>query len=114
MAFDEILAGRIQDSLEQRSVNYHAKKMMGGICFMVNEKMCIGIVKSELMCRIDPEQENNLLKKPGVRPMDFTGRPMKGYLFIHPSVIDQEQDLIFWIQTCLDFNPRAKASKKRI
>lgn len=113
MAFDENLAERIQVSLDQRSINYQAKKMMGGLCFMVNEKMCIGIVKNELMCRVDPEDENPLLKKPGVRPMDFTGKPMKGYLFVHPSVIDKEQDLNFWIQTCLDFNPKAKSSKKR-
>lgn len=113
MAFDEILAGRIQVSLEQRSINYEAKKMMGGLCFMINEKMCIGIIKDKLMCRIDPELEYNYLKKSGVRPMDFTGKPMKGYLFVDSTAIDKEQDLIFWIQACLDFNPKAKSSKKR-
>lgn len=113
MAYDESLAERIQISLNQRSVNYLAKKMMGGLCFMVNDKMCIGIVKNELMCRVDPEQEPILLKKSGVRPMDFTGKPMKGYLFVHPSAIDHDKELGFWIQTCLDFNPKAKASKKR-
>ena len=45
--------------------------------------------------------------------MDFTGRPMKGYLFVHPSVIDRDQDLAYWIQACLEFNPKAKASKKK-
>lgn len=113
MAFDELLARRIHHELEQRSISYHDKKMMGGLCFMINDKMCIGIVKNELMCRIDPDEESNYLKKKGVRPMDFTGRPMKGYLFVHPSVIDRDQDLAYWIQACLEFNPKAKASKKK-
>jgi len=88
-------------------------KMMGGLCFMVDDKMCIGIVKESLMARIDPEEEDDLLTKEGSKPMDFTGRPMKGYLFIEPEGVDMDEDLDFWVEKCLDFNPKAKSSKKK-
>ncbi len=88
-------------------------KMMGGLCFMVDDKMCIGIVKESLMARIDPEEEDDLLSKEGSKPMDFTGRPMKGYLFIEPEGVDMDEDLDFWVEKCLDFNPKAKSSKKK-
>jgi len=88
-------------------------KMMGGLCFMVDDKMCIGIVKESLMARIDPEEEDDLLSKEGSKPMDFTGRPMKGYLFIESEGVDMDEDLDFWVEKCLDFNPKAKSSKKK-
>ena len=88
-------------------------KMMGGLCFMVDDKLCIGIVKESLMARIDPEEEDDLLTKEGSKPMDFTGRPMKGYLFIESEGVDMDEDLDFWVEKCLDFNPKAKSSKKK-
>ena len=80
---------------------------------MVDDKLCIGIVKESLMARIDPEEEDDLLTKEGSKPMDFTGRPMKGYLFIEPEGVDMDEDLDFWVEKCLDFNPKAKSSKKK-
>jgi len=93
--------------------------MMGGLCFMVNDKMCCGIhfdKKREidlLMARIGEAASPKALEKEGCLPMDFTGRPMKGYVFVTPEGVDMEEDLDYWIQLCLDFNPLAKASKKR-
>ena len=61
------------------------KEMMGGLTFMVNDKMCIGIIKDEMMCRIAPEMQDTALGKKGCRIKDFTGRPMKGYIMVEDS-----------------------------
>ncbi len=65
------------------------------------------------MARIDPDIYENVLSKKGCREMDFTGRPMKGYVFVSAEGIDKDKDLENWIQFCLDFNPKAKSSKKK-
>ena len=113
MAYDEHLADRVRQILQEKRVDYIDKKMMGGLCFMVDDKMCVGIVKDSLMARIGPEKYEAALAEEDVDPMDFTGRPMKGYVFIRPDAVDAEKELDKWIQLCLDFNPVAKSSKKR-
>jgi TfoX/Sxy family transcriptional regulator of competence genes len=113
MAYDEFLADRINNILNEKRVPFEAKKMMGGLCFMVDGKMCCGIVKNELMARIGTDAYEEALKKEFCNEMNFTGRPMKGYVFITPEGIDNEADLTYWVQLCLDFNPIAKASKKK-
>ena len=113
MAYDEYLADRIRSVLDEKKVNYEEKKMMGGLTFMVNDKMCLGIVKEDMMARIDPDvYEESLLKK-GCKEMKFTGRPMKGFVFIEPHGIDSEEELLYWIRLALEFNPKAKSSKKK-
>jgi TfoX/Sxy family transcriptional regulator of competence genes len=114
MAYDEHLANRIDSVLKSKKVRFEAKKMMGGLCYMVNDKMAVGVVKDSLMIRIDPELMESSLKKPGVRHMDFTGKILKGFLLVDPIGIDMDDDLEYWIQLCLDFNPRAKSSKKSV
>lgn len=111
--YDEHLEDRISSILNQKKVKYQKKKMMGGLTFMVDDKMCIGIVKNELMARIGPNVYEEVLKKDGCKEMKFTGRPMEGYVFVEPNVIDLDDDLEYWIQLCLDYNPLAKSSKKR-
>lgn len=113
MAYDDLLADRIAAVLKEKQVTYEEKKMMGGLCYMVDDKMCLGIVKDNLMARIDPEVYQEALKKSGCREMDFTGRAMKGYVFVEPDGTDMETDLEYWVQLCLDFNPKAKSSKKK-
>ena len=113
MAYDEYLEERITRILETKNIRFEPKKMMGGLCYMVDDKMCVGIVKDSLMARIDPEKYNVALKRSGAKEMDFTGRPMKGFIFIEPSGIDQEEDLEYWVDLCLEFNPKAKSSKKK-
>jgi TfoX/Sxy family transcriptional regulator of competence genes len=112
MAYDEHLAERISKTLKDKRVKFEAKNMMGGLCYLINDKMAVGIVKDALMARIDPDIYEASLKRNGCRPMDFTGRPMKGYVFVDPGAIDMDSDLEYWIQLCLDFNPKAKSSKK--
>ncbi len=111
MAYNEKLAYRIRKALAEIK-NVDEKEMMGGLTFMVNDKMCIGIIKDEMMCRIDPELQETALKKTGCRLMDFTGRPMKGYVMVNENGIKSKKEFEYWINLCLDFNKRAKSSKK--
>lgn len=113
MAYDEFLADRIRDALHERKVSFEERKMMGGLCYMVDDKMCIGVVKNNLMARIDPEVYDEALSRAGCKEMDFTGRPMKGFVFVEPQGTDMDEDLDYWLELCLDFNPRAKSSKKK-
>jgi len=112
MAYDEFLADRVRVVLKQKRVVHNEKNMMGGLTFMVDNKMCIGVIKSKLMARIDPEIYEQALTKKGCREMDFTGRPMKGFVFIEPEGVDMESDLEYWVQLSLDFNPKAKSGKQ--
>jgi hypothetical protein len=112
MAYDDHLAERITQNLNNKGISFEEKKMFGGWCAMVQNKMCVGIVGKDLMVRIDPEDYLNFLKMDHVRPMDFNGRPMKGYLFVNNYGIDEESALTFWIEECLKYNPKAKSSKK--
>ncbi len=113
MAYDEILANRIRSVLDQKGVVFEEKKMFGGLCILVDDKMCMGIIKTELMARIGEEAEASVQNKTGVRPMDFTGKKMKGFTYVDQIGLDREEDLEFWIDLCLEFNPIAKSSKKK-
>ena len=111
MTYDEKLAGRVREMLSGKKVE--EKKMMGGLTFMVNGKMCVGILKDDLMARINPEVYETALKKTGCREMNFTGKPIKGFVFINPKGTEKKQDLKYWINLALDFNKIAKTSRKR-
>lgn len=113
MAYDEFLADRIRTQLNGMSVFYDEKKMFGGITFMVDEKMCVGIVKEDLMIRIDPLEEETLKAIDGVREMDFNGRPMKGFLYVEPEAIDHDEELLYFITKALEYNPKAPKSVKK-
>ncbi len=113
MAYDEYLADRIRAYLENKKISFDEMKMMGGLCYMVDDKMCVGVVNSNLMARIDPEVYEKALTRPECREMNFTGRSMKGFVFVEPEGIDLDDDLDYWVQLCLDFNPKAKSSKKK-
>ncbi len=119
MAFDEYLADRIKNVFHEKRISFEARKMMGGLCFMVDNKMCCGIHidkksgDSLLMARIGEEEYNNEIDKECCLPMDFTGRPMRGYIFITPDGFDLEDDLAYWIQLCINFNPLAKSSARK-
>lgn len=119
MAYDEYLAERITRYFEESKADFYAKKMMGGLCFMVNDKMACGIhfdKKKEtdlLMARIGEEAHDKHITKKGCHPMDFTGRPMRGYVFVTPDAFDTDDELAYWLNLCMAFNPFAKMSKKR-
>lgn len=111
MAYNEKLADRIRHSLAAIP-GVEEKKMMGGLTFMVNGKMCLGVVGDELMCRIDHDIYEAALTKKGCREMDFTGKPMKGYVFVGEEGMKSSKDLGYWVDLALAFNKKAKASKK--
>lgn len=113
MGYNEFLADRVSQFFVEKSIPFEAKKMMGGLCYMVDNKMCVGIIKEEIMARIDPEVYEESLQKEGCKEMNFTGRAMKGFVFLTDDATDLEVDLYYWLQLALDFNPKAKASKKR-
>ena len=87
--------------------------MMGGLCFMVDDKMCVGVEKARLMVRIDPEVHEKALGMKGAAPMDFTGRPMRGFVFVDAKAVASDPDLDKWLDLALEFNPRAKSSKTK-
>ena len=109
MAFSEYLAERVRTRLSHAGV-VEEKKMMGGLIFMVNGKMCIGVdIDKErnadrLMVRVGKLPYQQLLEKEGSRQMDFTGKPMRGFLFIDPEGFDSDEDLDFWVSKALEFN----------
>lgn len=113
MAYNEALADRVKQILESRKIKYTEKRMFGGLCFLVDDKMLMGVEKERLMVRIDQEDEPKALKKKGAKPMDFTGRIMKGFLFVDDKALDMDNDLEYWVNLCLKYNPKAKASKKK-
>lgn len=113
MTPNDYIGERVALALREKGVVFNEKKMMGGICFMVNDKMCMGTIKGLLMARIDPDIYEKALKKKGCREMDFTGKPMRGYVFVEPEGIDNDSDLMYWVNLCLEFNPKAKSSKKK-
>lgn len=113
MAYDTYLEERMTRIMISKKVGFEAKKMMGGLCYMVDDKMCFGIVGDQMMARINPEIYQDCLKKEGCSEMNFTGRALKGFVYINPEVIDKEDDLEEWIRLCLEFNPLAKSSKKK-
>lgn len=112
MAYNENLADRIRESLENIP-GVSEKLMFGGVCFMVNNKMCVGVVKDEMMCRINPLMDEIVLEMNGCRAMDFTGKRMKGYVFVGDEGMKTKKDFEYWISLCLEFNSLAKASKKK-
>ncbi|MBK8983242.1 MAG: TfoX/Sxy family protein [Ignavibacteria bacterium] len=112
MAYDEKAADRVREIISLSHQNIEEKKMFGGLCFMVNDKMCIGVEKDRLMVRLDPEKYDEALKKEGCRPMDFTGKVMKGFVFVDTDALKTKKHLQYWIDLALEYNKIAKSSKK--
>lgn len=112
MASDEILLLLVREAL-MKVPKVEEKKMFRGICFMVNGKMCVTVGKDELMCRFDPLQQDNVLAKKGTREMVMKGKVLNGYVYIGPEGWKIKEDFDYWIKLALEFNKKAKASKKK-
>src|SRR5262245_30858144 len=102
MAYDENLAKRVRGALAKRR-DVVERKMFGGVAFMVRGHMSCGIVGETLMVRIDPGRESAMLQERGARPMDFTGRPMRGFLYIDPAGVAGSAALRKWVGRAVDF-----------
>lgn len=113
MAYDDKLAGRVAAVLTEQGTAFDTMRMMGGLCYMVDDKMRIGIKKDQLMARVGPDAYEECLEQQYCRPMHFTGRPLKGFVYVDLPGFRTRKQLTTWVQRALDFNPLAKASKKR-
>lgn len=113
MPYDEALAERIGRLLKAKRVKHETKRMMGGLTFMVRGKMCVGVEKDRLMARIDPDEYEHALKQKGCKPMDLTGRPMRGFVFVEPDALRTDAQLAKWLDLALDYNPRAPQSRRK-
>ena len=102
MAYDQALADRIRNAVRGRA-GITEKEMFGGIAFLLDEKMFVGIVKDDLMVRVGPEAHAAALEEPHVRPMDFTGRPMKGYLYVALEGTRTQASVTAWVERAATF-----------
>ena len=102
MAYDELLADRIRSVLESES-GISEKKMFGGLAFLAGGHMAVGVLGKVLMARVGPERYPEALSRSQVRVMDFTGKPMKGYVFVDPPGIQSDADLSHWVSSCIGF-----------
>jgi len=102
MSYDEGLAERIREVLEDRS-DVSEKKMFGGLAFLLRGKMCVGVVGDELMVRVGPDAYREAVRRPHARRMDFTGRPMKGFVYVGCEGIESDAELRRWVTRGVDF-----------
>ena len=113
MSFNEKLADRVREIIAIHHSNVEEKKMFGGLCFMVNDKMCVGVETNRMMVRFDPEITDEVMEKEGCTPIDFTGKVMKGYAFVDIEALNTKKKLEYWINLALDYNKIAKASRPK-
>lgn len=118
MAYDESTILRIRTIFTDKGISFIEKKMFSGICFMVGDKMCTGTHidkksgQNYLLCRISENDYEKSIGRDDCIPMDFSGKSMKGFIFVLEKGFQSDTDLAHWLQLCLDFNPLAKKSKK--
>jgi TfoX/Sxy family transcriptional regulator of competence genes len=117
MSFDERTAERVRRLLSTRG-DVVEKRMFGGLCFMVSGSMCCGLTKTALMVRVGRDAYDEVLARPHARPMDFTGRPLIGMVFVEPKGYETDEALAEWVQRAVDFTStlparRSKAPRKK-
>jgi TfoX/Sxy family transcriptional regulator of competence genes len=112
MAYDLGLAQRIRDALQSR-LNITERAMFGGLAFLVDGKMFVGVQGSTLMARVGPERHEDALTVPNVRPMDFTGRPMKGYVYVDSPGLAEDKNLKAWVHWCVSYVAALPARKSK-
>ena len=113
MAYNEKLADRVRELISVSHKNIEEKKMFGGLCFMVNHKMCIGVEAERLMVRLDPNKFDEAMEKEGCKQMDFTGKVMKGFVFVDINALTTKKKLDYWVSLALEYNKIAKPSRKK-
>ena len=112
MPYDQALVERVREALKD-TPDISERKMFGGIAFMRGDSMFVGVNKDDLMARVGPDQHDEALARPGARPMDFTGRPMKGFLFVAPEGLASDAQLKAWIDDCLGYVASLPAKKPK-
>lgn len=112
MSYDEGLAERIREQFQDR-IDVDEKRMFGGLCFMVSNHTCCGIVQETLMARVGPDNYEKCLARKYVKEMDFTGKAMKGMVYVSPEGIESDSNLAEWISICTSFVESLPAKKPK-
>jgi TfoX/Sxy family transcriptional regulator of competence genes len=113
MAYDEKMADRVRELIAARTINVIEKRMFGGLCFMVDDKICVAVKSDKMLARLAPDVYEDALEQPGVTMMVKKSGPiMKGYIYIDYDQLGTQKQLAHWVNLALDFNPLAKSSKK--
>jgi hypothetical protein len=102
MAYDEVLADRIHDMLNKQP-GLVEKKMFGGIAFLIQGNLAVGVHKDMLMVRIGPDAYDETMKYPHTRPFDITGSAMKGWVLVEPDGISSDSELKDWVESGVNF-----------
>jgi hypothetical protein len=114
MAYEEALAARVRSALLRAGVADAGEiRMFGGLCFTVAGHMCCGVTGSDLMVRVGPDQHSAALARPHARPMDFTGRPLRGFVFVAPEGTRRSDQVARWIGLALTFTASLPAKRSR-
>ena len=114
MAYSTKLANRIRAHLASMpKISVEEKEMFSGLAFLVNGKMCINVSDDDMMCRFDPEREVEVADRVGFQPMIMRGRQLKGYCYVSEDGYKSKINFEYWLNLCLDYNDKAKASKKK-
>lgn len=113
MPLNEKLINRVRELIAAAENNVEEKKMFSGLCFMVNDKMCVCVSGDSIMVRLHPAAFAAALEQEGASPMLRNGKAIKGYVFVQENVLDTKKQLAYWVNLALDFNRFAKSSKKK-
>jgi hypothetical protein len=111
MAFDETLAARIRDALARKR-GVEEKKMFGGVGYLLNGNLLVGVWKESLIVRLGPDDGDEALKEPHVREFDITGRAMKGWVLVGPEGVEDDEKLTDWIGRATRFVGTLPAKEK--
>lgn len=112
MAYNEQLANRVRELIAERTTNVEERKMFGGLCFLVDDKICVAVKKDKMLARVAPEIYEAAIEEDGCTPMSKSGTNMTGYLYVDEAYLNTPKQLAHWVNLALDFNPKAKSSKK--
>jgi TfoX/Sxy family transcriptional regulator of competence genes len=112
VTYNEELAERVREALADRT-DVEEKKMFGGLSFMVGGQMCCGVLKNDLIVRIEPTDSATLVAEAHVRPFDFSGRPMQGMVYVDVRALSDPEVLRTWIQRGTDYVAAHPATAKR-
>jgi TfoX/Sxy family transcriptional regulator of competence genes len=113
MVYDEKLADRIREMISMTHKKVTEKSMFGCLCFMVNNKVCVGVRKDRMLVKLDRTRYDEMMEMEGCGPMDFKGRPMKGLVLVDAGVLSTKKKLEYWINIALEYNKEAKSLKEK-
>ena len=113
MAYNELLAERMRGKLAAMRTKFVEKRMFGGVAFMVKDRMCVGITKNDLMVRVTDARYEKALKMPHAREMNFTGKPLRGFVYVGREGTKNSRSLQKWLKMGVEFAMTAKKKPKK-